>query len=64
MTEIHTLTDLAAYAQEQVERLARMQEDLAVCAGEGESPGGLVSARNGSGASPEVRRWRVLSSSR
>jgi DNA-binding protein YbaB len=42
-----SLTDLAAYAQEQVERLTRMQEDLAACVGEGESPGGLVSARTG-----------------
>jgi DNA-binding protein YbaB len=46
---MHTLTDLAAYAQEQVERLTRMQEDLAACAGDGASPGGLVSARTGPG---------------
>src|SRR5689334_12170763 len=44
-----TLTELAAYAQEQVERLTRMQQDLAACIGEGESPGGLVSARTGPG---------------
>jgi hypothetical protein len=49
VTEIHTLTQLAAYAQEQVERLTRMQQDLAACIGEGESPGGLVSARTGPG---------------
>jgi hypothetical protein len=49
VTEINTLTDLAAYAQEQIERLTRMQEDLAACVGEGESPGGLVFARTGPG---------------
>jgi DNA-binding protein YbaB len=49
VTEIRTLTDLAAYAQDQIERLTRMQQDLAECVGEGESPGGLVSARSGPG---------------
>jgi hypothetical protein len=27
VTEIHTLTDLAAYAQEQIERLTRMRQE-------------------------------------
>jgi DNA-binding protein YbaB len=49
VTEIRTLTDLAAYAQEQIERLTRMQHDLASRFGEGESAGGPVSARTGPG---------------
>ena len=49
MTEIHTLTGLAAYAQEQIERLTRLQRDLEDCVGEGGSPGGLVTARTGPG---------------
>ena len=49
MTEIRTLTDLAAYAQDQIERLTRMQQDPAGCVGEGESPRGLVRARTGPG---------------
>jgi hypothetical protein len=47
--EIQNLTDLAAYAQDQVERIARMQQDLAEVVGEGESPRRLARARTGPG---------------
>lgn len=49
MPEIQNLTDLAAYAQDQVERIARMQQDLAEVVGEGESPRRLARARTGPG---------------
>jgi DNA-binding protein YbaB len=49
VTEIRNLDDLAAYAQDQVERIARMQQQLADYEGEGESPGRLVRARTGPG---------------
>jgi hypothetical protein len=47
--EIRNLTDLAAYAQDQVERITRMQQDLAAATGEGESPRRLARARTGPG---------------
>jgi YbaB/EbfC DNA-binding family len=47
--EIRNLTDLAAYAQDQVERIARMQQDLEAAVGEGESPRRLARARTGPG---------------
>jgi DNA-binding protein YbaB len=49
VTEIRNLDDLAAYAQDQVERITRMQQQLAEYEGEGESPGRLVRARTGPG---------------
>lgn len=49
MTDIGNLSDLAAYAQEQIERITGMQQDLAAATGEGESPGRLVRARTGPG---------------
>jgi DNA-binding protein YbaB len=49
VTEIRNLDDLAAYAQDQVERITRMQQQLAEYEGEGESPGRLVNARTGPG---------------
>ena len=49
MPEIRSLTDLAEYAQDQLDRIARMQRELADCAGEGESPRRLVRARTGPG---------------
>lgn len=51
MTEIRNITDLAEYAQDQIERIGRMQRDLADYAGEGESPRRLVQARTGPGGS-------------
>ena len=49
MPEIRDLTDLAAYAQGQLERISRMQSDLAASAGEGISPQRYVRARTGPG---------------
>jgi DNA-binding protein YbaB len=49
MPEIRSLTDLAEYAQDQLDRIARMQRELADYAGEGESPRRLVHARTGPG---------------
>lgn len=49
MTEIRNLTDLAAYAQDQIERITRMQQQLNECVGEGESPRRLAHARTGPG---------------
>jgi DNA-binding protein YbaB len=49
MTEIRNLEGLAEYAHEQIERIERMQRDLAQYAGEGTSPGGHVYARTGPG---------------
>lgn len=49
MSEIRSLTDLAEYAQDQIERIQRMQRDLADYAGEGRSPRGHVRARTGPG---------------
>jgi DNA-binding protein YbaB len=49
MTEIRNLTDLAEYAQDQVERITRMQQEIADQVGEGTSPRRLVTARTGPG---------------
>jgi DNA-binding protein YbaB len=49
VTEIRNLTDLAEYAQEQIERISRMQQDIAQYAGEGVSPERLVRAKTGPG---------------
>jgi hypothetical protein len=38
MTEIRSLTDLAEYAQDQIDRITRMQQQLNDYVGEGESP--------------------------
>lgn len=51
MTEIRNLTDLAEYAQDQIDRITRMQGDLADYQGAGESPQRLVRARTGPGGS-------------
>jgi DNA-binding protein YbaB len=63
VTDIRNLSDLAAYAQDQVERITGMQQDLAAASGQGESPGRLVHARTGPGGrlldlqlSPETMR--------
>lgn len=49
MTQIRNLTDLAEYAQDQLDRISRMQRELADHVGEGESPGRTVRARTGPG---------------
>jgi hypothetical protein len=49
MTEIRSLTDLAEYAQDQIDRITRMQQQLNDYVGEGESPRCLVHARTGPG---------------
>lgn len=49
MADIRSLGELADYAQEQIERIQRMQQDLADQVGEAESPRGLVLARTGAG---------------
>ncbi|SCL39836.1 Conserved DNA-binding protein YbaB [Micromonospora pallida] len=49
MADIRNLTDLAYYAQQQIEQIQRMQQDLAEQYGEGVSPSGLVAARTGPG---------------
>jgi DNA-binding protein YbaB len=49
MTEIRNLTDLAEYAQDQIDRITRMQQQLNDYVGEGESPRRLVHARTGPG---------------
>lgn len=49
MTEIRNLTDLAEYAQDQIERITRMQQEMADYVGEGTSPERLVKARTGPG---------------
>jgi DNA-binding protein YbaB len=47
--EIRNLTDLAEYAQDQIERITRMQQQLNDYVGEGESPHRHVRARTGPG---------------
>lgn len=49
MTEIRSLSDLAEYAHDQVQRITTMQQDLAACHGEARSPRGYVLARTGPG---------------
>jgi DNA-binding protein YbaB len=49
MVEIRNLTDLAEYAQDQIERITRMQQQLNDYVGEGESPRRHVRARTGPG---------------
>ena len=49
MTEIRNLTDLAEYAQEQIERVTRMQQEISEYAGEGTSPERYVRAKTGPG---------------
>jgi DNA-binding protein YbaB len=49
VTEIRNLDDLAAYAQDQVDRITRMQRQLEEYVGDGESPRRLVRARTGPG---------------
>ena len=49
MTEIRNLTDLAEYAQEQIERVTRMQQEIAGHVGEGTSPERHVRAKTGPG---------------
>jgi len=49
MSEIRNLTDLAAYAQEQVSRITEMQQQLADQTGAGEAADGAVRARTGPG---------------
>lgn len=56
MPEIRSLEDLAEYAHQQVERIQRMQVDLAAQYGTGESPRGLVRARTGPGGSVQELR--------
>jgi hypothetical protein len=51
MTEIRDLGDLAEYAHDQIERITRMQRELADYVGEGESPQRLAKARTGPGGS-------------
>jgi DNA-binding protein YbaB len=43
------LTDLAEYAHNQIERIGRMQHDLAEYVGQGQSPRGYVRAQTGPG---------------
>ncbi len=49
MPEIRDFHDLAAYAQEQLERISRMQADMRDAEGEGTSPQRYVRARTGPG---------------
>nr|WP_221373868.1 YbaB/EbfC family nucleoid-associated protein [Actinoplanes polyasparticus] len=49
MPQFHDFTDLAAYAQEQLDRVSRMQADMAAAAGEGMSPQRYARARTGPG---------------
>ncbi|MBL7258882.1 YbaB/EbfC family nucleoid-associated protein [Paractinoplanes lichenicola] len=63
MPEIRDFTDLAAYAQEQLERISRMQSDMAGAAGEGVSPQRYARARTGPGGQVlELRLDRDASS--
>jgi DNA-binding protein YbaB len=66
MAEFRDLGDLTEYAHAQIERIARMQRDLAEHAGEGHSPRGYVTARTGPGGAlqdlriePDARRLPV-----
>jgi len=54
--EIRSLEDLAEYAHRQMERIQRMQDDLAAQYGAGESPRGFVRARTGPGGSVQELR--------
>ncbi|HEY0697299.1 MAG TPA: YbaB/EbfC family nucleoid-associated protein [Micromonospora sp.] len=56
MADIHSLEELAEYAHRQVERIARMQEDLTDQYGTGESPRGFVRARTGPGGTVQELR--------
>lgn len=47
MPEIHSVEGLADYACQQIERIERMQRELAEQEGAGESPSGHVRARTG-----------------
>lgn len=49
MTQIRNLNDLAEYAQDQIERITRMQQQLNDSVGEAESPRRYVRARTGPG---------------
>jgi DNA-binding protein YbaB len=47
MSEIHSVGGLAEYAHQQIERIERMQRELAEQTGAGTSPRGLVKALTG-----------------
>jgi hypothetical protein len=49
MPPFRDFQDLAAYAQEQLDRVGRMQADMAAAAGEGVSPHRYARARTGPG---------------
>lgn len=49
MPDLRSLEDLAEYAHQQVERIQRMQADLAAQYGSADSPDGHVHARTGPG---------------
>ncbi len=49
MPELNDLDDLVAYAQGQVERIQRMQDELGTASAEATSRGGYVRARTGAG---------------
>lgn len=49
MPDIRNLEELAEYAHQQVQRIQRMQSDLAAQSGSGESARGYVRARTGPG---------------
>ncbi|MEV4760977.1 YbaB/EbfC family nucleoid-associated protein [Micromonospora sp. NPDC049559] len=56
MPDIRNLEEFAEYAHQQVERVQRMQEDLASQYGTAESPRGLVRARTGPGGAIQELR--------
>lgn len=56
MPEIRSLEDLAADAHQQLERVQRMQADLAAQSGTGESPRRFVRARTGPGGTVQELR--------
>lgn len=47
MADLHSLEGIAEYAQQQIEKIERMQRDLADRFGEGRSREGLVTAKTG-----------------
>lgn len=51
MADLHSLEGLAQYAQQQVERIEKMQRELAEQVGEGRSRDGHVTARTGAAGS-------------
>lgn len=56
MTDLHSLEGIAEYAQQQIEKIERMQRDLADRVGEGRSRDGLVTAKTGiAGGMRELR---------